>query len=181
MLFRSAIAIEQKVVTRTPRSTVGSMTEIYDYLRVLFARIGKTVSPISGEIVKKQDVQDVVAYVQKAAKGDKIVLLVTFKQQAKRDIQEELNVLIQKGFSRIYLRHPKEGSSIERIEEILTMPKNGIQKKFKEADVFVLIDRLVVKDFEEEDIHRLIDSIGTAFYEGEGLLWVEKNETTLKS
>ena len=176
-----AIAIEQKVVTRTPRSTVGSMTEIYDYLRVLFARIGKTVSPISGEIVKKQDVQDVVAYVQKAAKGDKIVLLVTFKQQAKRDIQEELNILIQKGFSRIYLRHPKEGSSIERIEEILTMPKNGIQKKFKEADVFVLIDRLVVKDFEEEDIHRLSDSIGTAFYEGEGLLWVEKNETTLKS
>jgi excinuclease ABC subunit A len=176
-----AIAIEQKVVTRTPRSTVGSMTEIYDYLRVLFARIGKTVSPISGEIVKKQDVQDVVAYVQKAAKGDKIVLLVTFKQQAKRDIQEELNILIQKGFSRIYLRHPKEGSSIQRIEEILTMPKNGIQKKFKEADVFVLIDRLVVKDFEEEDIHRLSDSIGTAFYEGEGLLWVEKNETTLKS
>jgi excinuclease ABC subunit A len=176
-----AIAIEQKVVTRTPRSTVGSMTEIYDYLRVFFARIGKTISPISGEVVKKQDVQDVLQYIQKAAKGDKIVLLVTFKQQAKRDIQEELNILIQKGFTRIYLRHPKEGSSIERIEEVLTWPKTTLQKKFKEAEVFVLIDRVVVKDFEEEDIHRLSDSIGTSFYEGEGLLWVEKNETSVKS
>ncbi|MEI7960550.1 MAG: excinuclease ABC subunit UvrA [Chitinophagaceae bacterium] len=176
-----AIAIEQKVVTRTPRSTVGSMTEIYDYLRVFFARIGKTISPISGEVVKKQDVQDVLQYIQKAAKGDKIVLLVTFKQQAKRDIQEELNILIQKGFTRIYLRHPKDGSSIERIEEVLTWPKTTLQKKFKEAEVFVLIDRVVVKDFEEEDIHRLSDSIGTAFYEGEGLLWVEKNEASVKS
>ena len=176
-----AIAIEQKVVTRTPRSTVGSMTEIYDYLRVFFARIGKTISPISGEVVKKQDVQDVLQYIQKAAKGDKIVLLVTFKQQAKRDIQEELNILIQKGFTRIYLRHSKDGSSIERIEEVLTWPKTTLQKKFKEAEVFVLIDRVVVKDFEEEDIHRLSDSIGTAFYEGEGLLWVEKNEASVKS
>ncbi len=176
-----AIAIEQKVVTRTPRSTVGSMTEIYDYLRVFFARIGKTISPISGEVVKKQDVQDVLQYIQKAAKGDKIVLLVTFKQQAKRDIQEELNILIQKGFTRIYLRHPKEGSTIERIEEVLTWPKTTLQKKFKEAEVFVLIDRVVVKDFEEEDIHRLSDSIGTAFYEGEGLMWVEKNEASVKS
>ena len=176
-----AIAIEQKVVTRTPRSTVGSMTEIYDYLRVFFARIGKTISPISSEVVKKQDVQDVLQYIQKAAKGDKIVLLVTFKQQAKRDIQEELNILIQKGFTRIYLRHPKDGSSIERIEEVLTWPKTTLQKKFKEAEVFVLIDRVVVKDFEEEDIHRLSDSIGTAFYEGEGLLWVEKNEASVKS
>ena len=176
-----AIAIEQKVVTRTPRSTVGSMTEIYDYLRVFFARIGKTISPISAEVVKKQDVQDVLQYIQKAAKGDKIVLLVTFKQQAKRDIQEELNILIQKGFTRIYLRHPKDGSSIERIEEVLTWPKTTLQKKFKESEVFVLIDRVVVKDFEEEDIHRLSDSIGTSFYEGEGLLWVEKNEASVKS
>ena len=176
-----AIAIEQKVVTRTPRSTVGSMTEIYDYLRVFFARIGKTISPISGEVVKKQDVQDVLEYIQKASMGDKMVLLVTFKQQAKRDIQEELNILIQKGFTRIYLRHPKQGSIIERIEEVLTWPKSTLQKKFKEAEVFVLIDRVLVKDFEEEDIHRLSDSIGTAFYEGEGLMWVEKNEESIKS
>ena len=176
-----AIAIEQKVVTRTPRSTVGSMTEIYDYLRVFFARIGKTISPISGEVVKKQDVQDVLEYIQKASIGDKMVLLVTFKQQAKRDIQEELNILIQKGFTRIYLRHPKQGSIIERIEEVLTWPKSTLQKKFKEAEVFVLIDRVLVKDFEEEDIHRLSDSIGTAFYEGEGLMWVEKNEESIKS
>ena len=100
-----AIAIEQKVVTRTPRSTVGSMTEIYDYLRVFFARIGKTISPISGEVVKKQDVQDVLQYIQKAAKGDKIVLLVTFKQQAKRDIQEELNILIQMFLEQFHLNY----------------------------------------------------------------------------
>ena len=82
-----AIAIEQKVVTRTPRSTVGSMTEIYDYLRVFYARVGKTISPISGQEVKKQDVQDVLDFIQKGKAGDKMVIIVPFKQQAKRDIQ----------------------------------------------------------------------------------------------
>ena len=105
-----AIAIEQKVVTRTPRSTVGSMTEIYDYLRVFFARVGKTYSPISGLEVKKQDVQDVLEFIQKGKTGDKMVLIVPFKQQAKRDIQEELNILLQKGFARIYLRSEAEST-----------------------------------------------------------------------
>ena len=77
-----AIAIEQKVTTRTPRSTVGSMTEIYEYLRVLFARIGKTYSPISGKEVQKQDVQDVLSFIEKGKHGDKMVLLVLFKQHA---------------------------------------------------------------------------------------------------
>ena len=103
-----AIAIEQKVITRTPRSTVGSMTEIYDYLRLLYARAGKTISPISGREVKKDDVHDVVMAVQKMPKGTKIVILVPFKQHAKRDIKEELNILMQKGFSRIASPNPSK-------------------------------------------------------------------------
>ena len=97
-----AIAIEQKVITRTPRSTVGSMTEIYDYLRLLYARIGKTISPVSGREVKKDDVTDVVKAITELQKGDKVYILTTFKQHKNRDIKEELNILVQKGFSRVY-------------------------------------------------------------------------------
>jgi len=176
-----AIAIEQKVTTRTPRSTVGSMTEIYEYLRVLFARIGKTYSPISGQEVKKQDVQDVLSFIEKGKQGDKMVLLVSFKQHAKRDIQEELNILMQKGFARIYLRGAKVPPSIVRIEDALNWTKKELQQNIKDKELYILIDRVVVKTFEEDDLHRLTDSIGTAFYEGEGIVWVEQNETKLVS
>ena len=176
-----AIAIEQKVTTRTPRSTVGSMTEIYEYLRVLFARIGKTYSPISGQEVKKQDVQDVLSFIEKGKQGDKMVLLVLFKQHAKRDIQEELNILMQKGFARIYLRAAKTPPAIVRIEDALNWTKKELQQNIKDKEVYILIDRVVVKTFEEDDLHRLTDSIGTAFYEGEGIVWVEQNETKLVS
>ena len=176
-----AIAIEQKVTTRTPRSTVGSMTEIYEYLRVLFARIGKTYSPISGQEVKKQDVQDVLSFIEKGKLGDKMVLLVLFKQHAKRDIQEELNILMQKGFARIYLRAAKTPPAIVRIEDALNWTKKELQQNIKDKEVYILIDRVVVKKFEEDDLHRLTDSIGTAFYEGEGIVWVEQNETKLVS
>src|SRR4026208_21485 len=87
-----AIAIEQKVITRTPRSTVGSMTEIYDYLRLLFARIGKTISPISGKEVKKDDVTDVLDAISKLKEGDKVFILATFKQHKNTDLREELNI-----------------------------------------------------------------------------------------
>ncbi len=176
-----AIAIEQKVTTRTPRSTVGSMTEIYEYLRVLFARIGKTYSPISGQEVKKQDVQDVLSFIEKGKQGDKMVLLVLFKQHAKRAMQEELNILMQKGFARIYLRAPKTAPEIVRIEDTLNWSKKELQQNTKDKEIYILIDRVVVKTFEEDDIHRLTDSIGTAFYEGEGIVWVEQNETKLVS
>ena len=176
-----AIAIEQKVTTRTPRSTVGSMTEIYEYLRVLFARIGKTYSPISGQEVKKQDVQDVLSFIEKGKQGDKMVLLVLFKQHAKRAMQEELNILMQKGFARIYLRAPKTAPVIVRIEDALNWTKKELQQHTKDKEIYILIDRVVVKTFEEDDIHRLTDSIGTAFYEGEGIVWVEQNETKLVS
>src|SRR6478735_39077 len=98
-----AIAIEQKVITRTPRSTVGSMTEIYDYLRLLFARVGRTISPISGRQVKKDDVSDVLNMIKQLPLGDKVVMLVSFKQHTKRNAREELKILTQKGFSRLYI------------------------------------------------------------------------------
>lgn len=176
-----AIAIEQKVITRTPRSTVGSMTEIYDYLRLLYARAGKTLSPISGKEVKKDDVADVMQAIQSLPEGSKVVIIVPFKQHAKRDIREELNILMQKGFSRIYFR----GASAElvRIEDLLESTDKELSQKLTTQDsrltTQVLIDRIVTKAFDEDDIHRLSDSIGTAFYEGEGEMYVEVNNTRL--
>ena len=177
-----AIAIEQKVITRTPRSTVGSMTEIYDYLRLLYARAGKTISPISGKEVTKDDVTDVVKVVKALAIDSKVVILVPFKQHANREAKEELQILMQKGFARIYFRAEK-ASKIMRIEDLLELGDKDVVKEMKQGkgqpSVFVLIDRLVTKDFDEDDLHRLSDSIGTAFYEGEGAMFVEINGTEL--
>ncbi len=161
-----AIAIEQKVITRTPRSTVGSMTEIYDYLRLLFARAGKTISPVSGKAVKKDDVEDVVNAISDLTDGDKVLLLIPFKQQKNRDINEELNILLQKGFSRLY-----NGKEVLRIEELLEQKELPVINH----KLSVLIDRLVVKDFDEDDKHRIADSVNLAFYEGEGELMLEVN------
>ena len=174
-----AIAIEQKVITRTPRSTVGSMTEIYDYLRLLYARAGKTISPISGREVQKDEVADVVAHIKGLAEGAKMVILVPFKQHANRETREELQILMQKGFARMYLRpsSPKETATILRIEELLEKSDKELDKLAgkgkKEKVLFTLIDRLVVKDFDEDDLHRLSDSVGTGFYEGEGEVYIE--------
>ena len=171
-----AIAIEQKVINRTPRSTVGSMTEIYDYLRLLFARIGKTISPVSGREVKKDDVKDVLEFITKATIGDKIYILFSFKQHKNREIREELNILVQKGFSRLYFSAKKtDASEMVRIEELLEMDDKALKKKIATdpAATFVLVDRIVVKEFDDDDKHRLSDSIGTAFYEGEGDVHLE--------
>ncbi len=161
-----AIAIEQKVITRTPRSTVGSMTEIYDYLRLLYARAGKTISPISGKEVKKDDVADVVNSITSLPSGDKVLILVPFKQHKNRDIKEELNILLQKGFSRLY------DGEIHRIEDLL---EDGKWKPVTKKQLYLLVDRLVVKDFDEDDKHRMADSVTTAFYEGEGEMYIEIN------
>ncbi|MEO6893798.1 MAG: excinuclease ABC subunit A, partial [Ginsengibacter sp.] len=163
-----AIAIEQKVITRTPRSTVGSMTEIYDYLRLLFARIGKTISPVSGREVKKDDVTDVVKAINNLKSGDKILILVSFRKMHHRDIKEELHILMQKGFSRIYA-----DNKITRIEDL--EEEKDLESFFTHKTVYVLIDRLVKKEFDEEDNHRIADSVNTAFYEGEGELLLEVN------
>jgi excinuclease ABC subunit A len=168
-----AIAIEQKVITRTPRSTVGSMTEIYDYLRLLYARAGKTISPISGREVKKDDVTDVVKAIDTLKEGDKVLLLVPFKQHANRDAKEELNILLQKGFSRIYIQDGETIRIEDAIEDESLLKKLGA--KNSKLVVFLLIDRLVVKNFDEDDKHRISDSVTTAFYEGEGEMTLEIN------
>src|SRR5262245_35413455 len=157
-----AIAIEQKVITRTPRSTVGSMTEIYDYLRLLYARIGRTISPISGREVKKDDVSDVGRIIKELPEGNKVVIIVPFKQHSKRDIREELNILTQKGFSRLYIEKQPV-----RIEELLELNDKELKIKLSSRSAqsttsssplnFVLVDRIVTKDFDEDDIHRIAD------------------------
>ncbi len=116
-----AIAIEQKVTTRTPRSTVGSMTEIYDYLRLFFARVGKTYSPVSGREVKKDDVEDVIKTIKTQKNGDRIMILVKFKQHANRNTTEELNILLQKGFSRLWVK----GETV-RIEDLLGVTQEDL-------------------------------------------------------
>jgi excinuclease ABC subunit A len=177
-----AIAIEQKVITRTPRSTVGSMTEIYDYLRLLYARAGKTISPISGKEVKKDEVFDVVNCVKELVGGTKVVILVPFKQHANRETKEELQILMQKGFARIYIKSGTV-SNLMRIEALLELGDKELSKQMKQGkgspEIFVLVDRLVTKDFDEDDLHRLSDSIGTAFYEGEGGMYLELDEKKL--
>jgi excinuclease ABC subunit A len=167
-----AIAIEQKVITRTPRSTVGSMTEIYDYLRLLFARVGKTISPISGKEVKKDDVLDVLNEVLKLNQGDKVFILATFKQHKNRDIKEELNILMQKGFVRVASPNPAKGGTLEpqSIEDLLALTDKDLKSK---KITHILVDRIVVKEFEDDDKHRITDSIGTAFYEGEGDVYLQ--------
>ncbi len=176
-----AIAIEQKVITRTPRSTVGSMTEIYDYLRLLFARASKTMSPVSGREVKKEDIQDVVKTIRSLPGSSKVVLLVKFSMQGKRNADEELNLLLQKGFTRLYKKEQstgrkkvKEAGEILRLEDLLS--DHSVMKQLQaDAPYYILVDRFVVKEWDEEELHRMADSIGTAFSEGDGELFLEVN------
>ncbi len=192
-----AIAIEQKVITRTPRSTVGSMTEIYDYLRLFFARVGKTYSPVSGRIVKKDDVSDVISAISALPHGDKILLLTPFRQHRNRDSREELNILLQKGFSRLYVPAAGQTGETLRIEDLLELDDKALKVRLpvptttaasdKGADprgpavqiggTSILVDRLIAKAFDEDDLHRMADSVGTAFYEGEGEMQLEINGT----
>lgn len=187
-----AIAIEQKVITRTPRSTVGSMTEIYDYLRLLFARAGTTISPVSGQVVKKHDVQDVVDAICKIPEGAKLLLLAPIAVQGNRNIREELEILLQKGFSRIYKRTvataPKDTSTqgvLMRIEEILEEPDASLKKQLlptkKDAAIYLLVDRFVTKAFDADELHRISDSVGAAYFEGNGDLFLELNGNQLQA
>jgi len=176
-----AIAIEQKVITRTPRSTVGSMTEIYDYLRLLFARAGVTYSPVSGRVVKKDDVKDVLEAIRRVKEGSKVFILAAFRQHRNRDAREELNILMQKGFSRVYVspfshtqkENPISEGATYRIEDLLAAPEDFTAAFKYPENVFILVDRMVGKALDEDDEHRLGDSIGTAFYEGEGDVYIE--------
>ncbi len=162
-----AIAIEQKVSTRNARSTVGSLTEVYDYLRLLYARIGKTISPVSGELVKKHEVSDVVDFIHQHEEGTKIQLFIPFKTKYERTIAQELNLYLQKGYTRISL-----DDKLVRVEEVLEGFQNGEQSTQSDA-IKILVDRFVVKHSDEDNLKRIGDSVQTAFYESEGECLVE--------
>ncbi|MFN8276720.1 MAG: excinuclease ABC subunit UvrA [Chitinophagales bacterium] len=151
-----AIAIEQKVSTRTTRSTVGSLTEIYDYLRLLYARLGKTYSPVSGTLVSKHEVRDVVDYIFRLPEGEKVFLY--FETAFKGKLPDELKLLLQKGFTRILWNN--EPAEIEQLLE-----DKEVQKS-KEKKALVLVDRLVVRQNDEELQSRAADSVQIAFNEG---------------
>ena len=154
-----AIAIEQKVISRNPRSTVGTSTEIYEYLRLLYARIGRTFSPVSGQEVKKHSTEDIVACVQTFSKGTKFVILAPLHLAEGRTLERQLQMMLQEGYSRIY--HNRE---FKRIDEFL---ENNEHAETDEKGIYLLIDRLSVDD-SKDVISRIIDSAETAFYEGDG-------------
>lgn len=170
-----AIAIEQKVTTRSPRSSVGSMTEIADYLRLLFARIGRTYSPVSGKEVKKDTVSDVVDFIKDLPAKTKVQIVVPLTTRFGRKVNEELDILMQKGFSRVYIKGENDNKPI-RIEDLLS-EENTIKTEAKKT--FLLIDRIVVKSFDDDDLHRLADSIQTAFYESEGDCYLELDDSKI--
>lgn len=155
-----AIAIEQKVNTTNARSTVGTSTEIYDYIKLLYARVGRTFSPVSGQEVKKNTVTDVVAEVKKLEIDSKWLLLAPIHLEKGRKLEDKLNVLLQQGFARIWV----DGEMV-RLDDL---PKN-LGKK----EIFLIVDRIVVKD-EEEFFNRLADAVQTAFFEGKGICYLQE-------
>ena len=155
-----AIAIEQKVSSRNPRSTVGTSTEIYEYMRMLFARVGRTYSPVSGEEVKKQGVEDVIRCAASYTPGTRFVVLAPMhlcKENGTADVRECLKKYLQQGFVRIEV-----DGQITAIDEYL-----AAESKASPTEVYLVIDRLSVRD-DNDSISRLTDSVETAFYEGGG-------------
>lgn len=154
-----AIAIEQKVNTRNPRSTVGTTTEIYDYLKLLFARIGVTYSPISGQRVSKDTVSDVVRFINQHEEGTKVMVSCPLKLHKERTLEQELKILLSKGYTRI-LKDEEVVFIEEQLENVKDLGKN--------PKLEILIDRAVVKPEDEDTQFRLADSVQTAYFEGIG-------------
>ena len=158
-----AVAIQQKVVVRNPRSTVGTSTEIYDYLRLLFARIGKTYSPISGQLVKKHTTNDVVERVNQLPEGAKIAILVQAEVPEGRTLEQHIEVLIKSGFARA-----ESNGKFIRLEEVQSSPFN------------LVVDRFMLPFADAAALSRFSDSVETAFYEGDGEFlikaWTPKSE-----
>ena len=154
-----AIAIEQKVNSTNPRSTVGTTTEIYDYLKLLFTRIGKTISPISGKEVKKDTISDVINYIKQFPEGEKLLLLTPIHLEEGRAIENKLLALLQQGYARI-----KIDNTILRLDELKgkSLPKT----------MHLVVDRVITKD-DEDFINRLADAVQIAFFEGKGILYIE--------
>ena len=151
-----AIAIEQKVISRNPRSTVGTSTEIYEYLRLLYARIGRTYSPVSGEEVRKHTTEDVVQKVLEYSKGTRFVVMAPVRLQEGRTLEQQLKAYMLEGYVRIYA-----DNDFVRIEDYLAAGN------FQQQDMYLVIDRMSVDD-SKDAIARVVDSTETAFYEGHG-------------
>ena len=155
-----AIAIEQKVSSRNPRSTVGTSTEIYEYLRLLFARIGKTYSPVSGQLVKKHSAEDIVQCMLDFPQGTRFTVLAPLVPREGRTLMEQLDIDMKQGFARVEVNR-----EIMRIEDyLIKLQSEGESKK---ANVYLLIDRMT-SDTDQASISRLTDSAETAMYEGDG-------------
>ena len=159
-----AIAIEQKVISRNPRSTVGTTTEIYEYLRLLFARIGRTYSPISGQEVKKHSTEDIVRQVQQFQPGTKFIILAPIIPVEGRTLERQLQMYVQNGYARMSV-----SGNIVRIDDWLAEHSTNSVSSGSPAGMYLVIDRLSV-DNSKDSISRLIDSAETAFYEGHGEL-----------
>src|SRR6266480_1954428 len=157
-----AIAIEQKVSTRTSRSTVGTLTEIYEYQRILFARIGKTISPVSGLEVKKHSVTDVVNYVNSLEEESIVFILSPFKKIHHRSVKEELTIILQKGFVRVFL-----DGNVQKIEDLLENLSKKDEEKIS-GKLSIVIDRVALSKGDHDTQTRLADSIQIAFFESEG-------------
>jgi excinuclease ABC subunit A len=172
-----AIAIEQKVNTRNPRSTVGTTTEIYDYFKLLFARVGKTYSPISGKEVKRDTVTDVVSAINAFPAGSRVMIACPLRIKKGRKLPDELNLLLSKGYARIVV-----SGEVKFIEDLLNplaeegkAPKKKAKTVKVDGDIEILIDRAAINPEDEDTTFRLSDSVQTAFFEGEGdcIVYVE--------
>ncbi len=161
-----AIAIEQKVITSNPRSTVGTSTEIYDYLKLLYARVGKTYSPVSGKEVRKDTVTDVVNFTESLSHDTVVTIITPLHPHNERTLKEELAVLLQKGFTRV-----DYNGSLQKIEALIEDDKiaNAVPEP---GTIRIVVDRVRV-DGEEETRNRLGDSVQTAFFEGRGDCYVQ--------
>ncbi|OAZ04296.1 excinuclease ABC subunit UvrA [Flavobacterium succinicans] len=163
-----AIAIEQKVNTTNARSTVGTSTEIYDYIKLLYARIGRTYSPVSGQEVKKNTVTDVVNVVKTLALDSKWLLLAPLHVEEGRKLQDKLKILQQQGFARVLVDH-----EMLRLDDFIASILDKKDKEIEKLTIELIIDRIVVKT-EEEFYNRLADAVQTAFYEGKGTCFLQE-------
>ena len=159
-----AIAIEQRVISRNPRSTVGTTTEIYEYLRLLYARIGRTYSPISGQEVKKHSTEDIIQCTQQYTKGTKFVVMAPIVIPEGRTLEQQLKMYVLNGYARIFVN-----SDFQRIDDFLSNQSNQSNPSNQSTpnNYYLVIDRLTVDDAKDV-ISRLVDSAETAFYEGNG-------------
>lgn len=164
-----AIAIEQRVITSNPRSTVGTSTEIYDYLKLLYARIGKTISPVSGREVTKDSVSSVVDFALKFDEGESVTLLAPLVPSHGRKLKEELSLLLQKGFVRVVYQ-----DKMQKIESIID-DKSMANETIQDGEVLIVVDRVRIEQ-DDDTMNRLSDSIQTGFFEGKGELYIEEKD-----